>query len=89
MNDEKLLSEIVQRLVAIEVKLEEIIKVKEDVEDLKKEFVRLDEKDKNQQKEINELRDTNRWLARAVAGGILTGIITIIFIFIKIGLGVN
>ena len=87
--DERLLNEIVQRLVAIETKLESIIKVKDDVEELKKDVVQLQERDKQQQKEIDSLVDSNRWLSRAVAGAIITAVIGLIFVIIKTGLGVN
>lgn len=87
--DDKILNEIVQRLVAIETKLESIIKVKDDVEDLKKDVVRLQEQTAQQQKEIDGITDNNKWLSRAVVGAIITSIIGIVFVLIKIGLGVN
>lgn len=87
--EDKLLNEIVQRLVAIETKLESIIKVKDDVDDLKKEVVQLQENTKQQQKEIDSLVDNNKWLSRAVAGAIVTAVIGLVFVLIKMGLGVN
>lgn len=87
--DDKILNEIVQRLVAIEVKLEEICKVKDDVEDLKKDVVRLQEQTTQQQKDIDVINDNNKWLSRAVVGAVITSIIGIAFVLIKIGLGVN
>jgi ElaB/YqjD/DUF883 family membrane-anchored ribosome-binding protein len=87
--EDKLLNEIVQRLVAIETKLEDIIKVKDDVDELKKEVVKLEENNKQQQKEIDSLVDNNKWLSRAVAGAVVTAIIGVVFVFIKMGLGIN
>lgn len=86
--DEKLLNEIVQRLVAIETKLESIIKVKDDVEDLKKDVVRLQEQTAQQQKEINGITDTNKWLSRAVIGAIITASIGVVVTVVKIGAGI-
>ncbi len=86
--DEKLLNEIVQRLVAIETKLESIIKVKDDVEDLKKDVVRLQEQTAQQQKEIDAITDTNKWLSRAVIGAVITATIGIIVTVVKIGAGI-
>lgn len=86
--DERLLNEIVQRLVAIETKLESIIKVKDDVEDLKKDVVRLQEQTAQQQKEIDAITDTNKWLSRAVIGAVITATIGIIVTVVKIGAGI-
>lgn len=87
--DEKLLNEIVQRLVAIETKLESIIKVKDDVEDLKKDVVRLQEQTAQQQKEIDGIVESNKWLSRAVIGAVVTAAVGLIFVLIKMGLGMN
>lgn len=87
--DDKILNEIVQRLVAIETKLEDIIRVKDDVDDLKKEVVQLQENTKQQQKEIDSLVDNNKWLSRAVTGAIVTAVIGVVFVLIKMGLGMN
>ncbi len=86
--DEKLLNEIVQRLVAIETKLESIIKVKDDVDELKKEVVQLQENNKQQQKEIDSLADNNKWLSRAVIGAIITASVGIVVTVVKIGAGI-
>ena len=86
--DEKLLSEVVQRLTRIEVKLEEIVTVKKDVEDLKCEVVELKAKDESQQKEIIELKECNKWLTRTVIAGICTIVTGIIAAIIKSALGI-
>lgn len=87
--DEKLLREIVERLVSIETRLEDIIHVKIDVEELKKDVVRLEEKDKSQEEKINELMDSNKWLTRCIAAAVITSIIGLIVAVIKLGLGVG
>lgn len=87
--DDKILNEIVQRLVAIETKLESIIKVKDDVEDLKKDVVRLQEQTAQQQKEIDAIVESNKWLSRAVIGAVVTAAVGLIFVLIKMGLGMN
>ena len=87
--DEKLLNEIVQRLVTIETKLEDIIRVKDDVEELKKDVVQLQERDKQQQKEIDALQENSKWLSRAVVGAIITATVGVLFVVIKMGLGMN
>lgn len=85
--NEDLLREIVERLVAIETRLEDIVKIKDTVEHLKTNIVELKEKDKQQERDINELRDTNRWLVRAVIGGIITVALGVIGTLIKLAVG--
>ena len=85
--NEELLREIVERLVAIETRLEDIVKIKDTVEHLKTNIVELKEKDKQQERDINELRDTNRWLVRAVIGGIITVALGVIGTLIKLAVG--
>lgn len=87
--EDKLLNEIVQRLVAIETKLESLINLKSDVDDIKKEIIILEEKDKQQERDIQELKETNKWLSRAIAGACITAAVGLVFILIKLGLGMN
>lgn len=85
--NEELLREIVERLVAIETRLEDIVKIKDTVENLKTNIVELKEKDRQQERDINELRDTNRWLVRAVIGGIITVALGVVGTVIKLAVG--
>lgn len=87
MLDEKLLAEVVQRLTRIEVKLEEIIDVKKDVENLKGEVIELRAKDMAQEKEIIELKDSNKWITRAVIGAVITAAFGLVFALVKTYLG--
>ena len=87
MLDEKLLAEVVQRLTRIEVKLEEIIDVKKDVENLKGEVIELRAKDMAQEKEIIELKDSNKWITRAVIGAVITAAVGLLFAVAKAFLG--
>lgn len=87
MLDEKLLAEVVQRLTRIEVKLEEIIDVKKDVETLKGEVIELRAKDMAQEKEIIELKDSNKWITRAVIGAVITASVGLLFAIVKVFLG--
>lgn len=92
--DDNVMLEILERLTKIEAKLDgyndakrktyenekEIIKLKADVEALEKDNA-------NQNKEIAELKDKNKWLFRTVAGAIITGIVGICIAFISMGVG--
>lgn len=91
--DERLLSEIVQRLTRIEVRLEEVVNIKKEVKDLKdtadelkKNVVELQTKDEQQRKELDEIRDNSKWISRAVIGAVITSSVAIIFTLIKLGL---
>lgn len=93
--DEKLLSEVVQRLTRIEVKLEEIVTLKRDVHDNRRELeairqrmVELETKDDQQRKELDQIYDNNKWISRAVIGALITSTVAIIFTVLKLGLGI-
>ncbi len=72
MNTEEKLTQILQDLAVVKQQLTEITKIKDDVDKLKEKVIRLETKDSDQQKEIEELKDTNkyytRWIITAIAG---------------------
>jgi chromosome segregation and condensation protein ScpB len=72
MNAEEKLTQILQDLAVVKQQLTEITKIKDDVDKLKEKVIRLETKDSDQQKEIEELKDTNkyytRWIITAIAG---------------------
>lgn len=92
--EDNVMLEILERLTKIEAKLDgyndakrktyenekEIIKLKADVESLKKD-------NGIQNAEISELKDKNKWLVRTVAGAIITGLVGICIAFISMGMG--
>ena len=73
-------TEVLTRLAVIESKLDDYKDIKDKVD--KAYSISLDN-----EKEINELKDKNRWLSRTLIGAILTAIVSIVFIYLKIGLG--
>ena len=87
--EEKVMMEILERLTKIEAKLDgyndakrrtyenekEIIKLKADVESLKKD-------NEVQNAEIADLKDKNKWLFRTVVGAAITGLVGICIAFI-------
>ena len=73
-------TEVLTRLAFIESKLDDYKDIKDKAE--KAYTISLDN-----EKEINELKDKNRWLSRTLIGAILTAIVSIVFIYLKIGLG--
>lgn len=91
--DEKLLSEIIQRLTRIEVRLEEIVAVKKDIKDLKdvtdelkKDIIELRTKDEQQRKELDQIADNSKWISRAVIGAVVSSAVAFLFVIIKLGL---
>lgn len=73
-------TEVLTRLAVIESKLDDYKDIKDKAE--KAYSISLDN-----EKEINELKDKSRWLSRTLIGAILTAIVSIVFIYLKIGLG--
>lgn len=57
-------NEFIERLARIEVKIDNIEKIKDDVEQLKRENVSVKSQVESQDKEIKALKDTNKWLVR-------------------------
>lgn len=80
MNDNefgKEIQEIVQRLTRIEVKLEEVIALKDHVDDIRQDVTELKTRDAIQQDEIEKLREQMKWVARTIIGAIIAGIIAL------------
>lgn len=74
-------TEVLSRLAVIESKLDDYNNIKTKSEEAYT-------KSKTNEKDIAEINDKIKWLSRTVAGALITGILGIIFVFLKIGLGV-
>lgn len=70
MNDQETIQEIKERLVRIEILLE-------------KNTENWDEKIKVANYRIADLEDTIKWISRTAIGGVITGLIGIMFALIK------
>ena len=73
--------EVLDRLKAIEVKIDDYKEIKKDVSTA----LALA---KSNEKDITELQEKIRWLTRTITGALITGAIGIVFILIKVGMGV-
>ena len=71
--------EVLERLARIETKLDDYDNIKTKVEETRA-------KSFSNERRIEDIEDKTKWLERTVIGAIITGIIGIIFIFIKLGL---
>ena len=75
-------TEVLSRLAVIENKLD-------GYKETKKTVYEADNRSKQNEQDIEELKDKFKWLSQTTAGSIITGLVGIAFIFIKIGMGVN
>ena len=80
--DNKFETEVLSRLAVIESKLDDYNNVKPKCEDAYA-------KSKVNEKDILEINDKIKWLSRTVAGALITATIGIIFIFVKLGMGLK
>ena len=75
-------TQVLSRLAVIESKLDDYQNIKSKCEDA---FNRS----KSNEKDINEINDKIKWISRTVAGALITGIIGILFIIFKLGIGIK
>ena len=73
--------EVLERLTKIETKLDDYTNLREKSE----EAYSLS---KENDKEIEEIKDKIKWLSRTIAASIISGLVGIVFILIKLGMGV-
>ena len=74
--------EVLTRLTKIETKLDDYSRMRDKAETAYS-------LSKENEKEIEEVKDKIRWISRAVIGAIITGLIGILFLYLKLGLGVK
>lgn len=82
MQQQNFETEVLTRLAVIESKLDDYKEIKDKSD--KAYNLALDN-----QKEIDELKEKNKWLSRSLIGAILTALVSIVFIYIQIGLGIK
>ena len=74
--------EVLTRLTKIETKLDDYNNTKQKTDDA---YTTA----KENEKEIEEIKDKLRWITRTVIGAILTGLVGIVFIYLKLGLKIG
>lgn len=74
--------EVLERLTKIETKLDDYGNMREKTETAYS-------LSQNNKKEIDEINERIKWITRTVAGAFITGIIGIVIILIKIGMGIK
>ena len=75
-------TEVLTRLTRIETKLDDYDNTKTKAEEARA-------KAYTNERRIDEIEDKTKWLQRTIIGALITGAIGILFVFFKIGLGVN
>ncbi|MBD5545810.1 MAG: hypothetical protein HDQ97_00115 [Lachnospiraceae bacterium] len=78
MPDNSFEREVLDRLIKIEAKLESWDSSKKQIYDNQREIIRLQEQADQQQRDIDELRDRNRWLGRTTAGAAISAVVSAI-----------
>ena len=75
-------TEVLSRLAVIESKLDDYNNIKQKTEEAYT-------KSKSNEKDIEEIQDKIKWLSRTIAGALITGIIGIVIVLIKLGIGLK
>lgn len=70
--------EVLDRLIKIEAKLESWDNNKKQIYDNQREIIRLQEQADQQQKDIDDLKDRNKWLSRTTVGAAITATVSAI-----------
>ncbi len=79
MKEKDFETEVLTRLTKIETKLDDYNNMKQKTDDA---FTRS----KENEKEIEEIKDKIKWISRTIVAAIITGMIGIVFVYLKIGL---
>ena len=80
--EEKFEIEVLTRLAVIESKIDDYKNIKEKSEDAYNLALR-------NENAISKIEDRNKWLWRTAVGALITGLIGILVLFIKVGIGIN
>ena len=82
MENKNFETEVLTRLAVIESKID-------DYKDTREKADEAYNKAKENEKEILDIQDKMKWISRAIVGAIITAIIGVVFVFLKIGLGIG
>ncbi|MCI5588857.1 MAG: hemolysin XhlA family protein [Lachnospiraceae bacterium] len=80
LNDFKI--EVLTQLAVINSKLD-------GYNEIKKQADEADNRSRQNEKEIESIKDNNKWAFRTSVGAIITSVVGIVFLFIKTGMGVG
>ena len=87
MNNFKI--EVLTQLAVINSKLDGYNELKATADEADKRSRQNEQDIKENQKDIQNIQDNNKWVFRTSVGAVITSVIGIIFLFIKLGMGVG
>ena len=76
MPDNSFEREVLDRLIKIEAKIESWDNSKKQIYENQCEIIHLKEQNEQQQRDIDELRDRNRWMGRTTAGAVISAVVS-------------
>lgn len=79
MKEKAFETEVLTRLTKIETKLDDYNNIRQKTEDAYTQS-------RENEKELEEIKDKIKWITRTIVGAILTGLVGIVFIYLKLGL---
>ena len=79
MKEKDFETEVLTRLTKIETKLDDYNNIRNKAEEA---YTQARENDK----EIDEIKDKLKWITRTIVGAVLTWLVSIVFIYLKLGL---
>jgi hypothetical protein len=81
--------EVLTQLAVINSKLDGYNELKATADEADKRSRQNEQDIKENQKDIQNIQDNNKWVFRTSVGAVITSVIGIIFLFIKLGMGVG
>ena len=81
--------EVLTQLAVINSKLDGYHELKATADEADKRSRQNEQDIKENQKDIQNIQDNNKWVFRTSVGAVITSVIGIIFLFIKLGMGVG
>lgn len=81
--------EVLTQLAVINSKLDGYNELKATADEADKRSRQNEQDIKENQKDIQNIQDNNKWVFRTSVGAVITSVIGIIFFFIKLGMGVG
>lgn len=80
--------EVLERLKTIEVKIDGYSNVKAKVYENERRIISAEDELEDLVKILQEQKEDNRWLKRTLTGAIITSVVSIVFIWLRIGMGI-
>ena len=80
--------EVLDRLTKIEAKLDSFDAAKKKTYDNENDIIRLNGDVEGLKERVNQLEDSNKWLAQTLAAAIITAVVGVVVVLIRMGAGI-